>query len=391
LRTTLPDPGAAGVIYLDHAATSWPKPDEVRAAVADAVGMHAASPGRGAHRLGVETSRIIFQARKSCASLLGVGDSQDIIFVPGCTFGMNMLLKGLIGTGDRVVVSSMEHNSVVRPLHRLAEERGVRIDVVKADGAGLVDADAVEAAVKAAPTRAVICQHVSNVTGSIQPVADIADIAHEAGALVLVDGAQAVGHLAVDIEALGVDGYACSGHKGLLGPQGVGVVYLAPGLDAMQLTEGGTGSRSEEQAQPVDRPERYESGTHNTPGISGIGAGARVIAERGEDFRELERRLAQQLLEELWDIPGLRVLGPEPGLPRASVVSVVHESMSPDRIAYELDERWGIAARAGLHCAPWAHRTVGSLDTGAVRFGIGWSNDDSDIETLLDALRTLFS
>ncbi len=262
--------------------------------------------------------------------------------------------------------------------------------LVDADATGTVIAEEVEAVVGQADTRAVVCQHASNLTGAIQPVADLSDIAHAAGALMLVDGAQAGGHLPIDLGSLGADAWACSGHKGLLGPQGVGVLYLAPDCDPTPLVTGGTGGGSSaDEGAPLVRPDRYEAGTPNTPGIAGLGAAVRFLDAHADEIRAQERRLVRRLHEGVLEIPGFSVLGPEPGAPRVPVVSLVHDSIGADRLAFALDRRWGIATRAGLHCAPWAHRTVGTLDTGALRLGIGYGNTADDIDAALAALRTL--
>jgi cysteine desulfurase family protein len=379
------------LVYLDHPATSWPKPSVVLDAMVDVMEHAGANPGRGTYGMALAASRVVFEARRDCAALLGVPDERDLFFVSGCTEACNLMLKGLIGSGDRVVVSSMEHNAVTRPLHVLSE-RGVTVDFVHADATGLIDADAIERAVAQAPTAAVVCQHASNVTGAVQPVADIADIAHAAGALVLVDGAQGAGHLDVDVVALDVDAYACSGHKALLGPQGVGVLYLRPGLEAEQLLEGGTGgSASIDAGQPTERPDRYEAGTPNTPGIAGLGAAARLHLADGIAIRTEERRLAERLRTGLLDTPHLTLIGPAPGEESVPVISIVSDTAAPDRIAFELDRRYGIAVRSGLHCAPWAHRTIGTLETGTVRLGVGFGNTDEDIDAVLAALRQVLS
>ncbi|MBN2404918.1 MAG: aminotransferase class V-fold PLP-dependent enzyme [Coriobacteriia bacterium] len=380
--------GAPATVYFDHAATSWPKPDAVldamRAAILDAGG----NPGRGAHRLAVAASRTILEARGSVSKLLCVPEPRDLVFTAGCTEGLNLAIKGLLRPGDRVVVSSMEHNAVARPLNMLAAA-GVIVDVVRADQYGRIDADVLERVVAQSRTRAVICQHASNVTGSIQPVGDLADIAHAAGALLIVDGAQGAGHMRVDIGALGADVYASSGHKGLLGPQGVGVLYLSPEIEPEELKQGGSGGNSEDPMQPRLRPDRYEAGTSNTPGIAGLGAAARYLAHNGTGIIRLERDLTARMYEGLLGIDGLRVLGPPPGEERAPVLSVVHERIECDRIAFELDRNYGIAVRAGLHCAPWAHESVGTLESGALRFGIGYGLTAEDVDFALAAMRAI--
>jgi selenocysteine lyase/cysteine desulfurase len=354
--------------------------------VVDAMERAGGNPGRGGYPLALAASRVVFDARRDCAALLGVRDPKDLFLLSGATEGCNLMLKGLLVPGDRVVVSSMEHNAVTRPLHALSL-RGVVVDEVRADAAGFVEPEAVERAVREAPTRAVVCQHASNVTGAVQPVADIADIAHEAGALMLVDGAQGAGHLQVDVVSLDVDAYAASGHKGMLGPQGIGMLYLRPGLEARELLEGGTGgSSSEDAGQPTTRPDRYEAGTPNTPGIAGLGAAARLHLERGADLRSEEQRLARRLREALAGMAGVRVLGPDPGEEAVPIMSFVSDRLDPDRIAFELDRGYGIAVRAGLHCAPAAHRTLGTIDTGAGRLGVGYGNTDAHVDAVLGAL-----
>jgi len=376
------------ITYLDHAATSWPKPQPVIDAVVHAMVEAGGNPGRAAHSLGLAASRLILEARTDVAALLGVPDSRDLAFVPGCTFGLNLAIKGLLRPGDRVVVGSTEHNAVVRPLNVLAG-LGVRVDVVRADEAGRIDPDLLERVVHGAETRAVVCQHASNVLGSIQPIGDFADIAHAAGAVLIVDGAQAAGHLRLDLQALGADAYVASGHKGLLGPQGIGVLYLAPGCEPRELIQGGSGSNSEDPFQPMMRPDRYEAGTPNTPAIAGLGAAARFLAGAGESLRAEERRLTGMLHEGLLQIPRVRVLGPHLGEERAPVASIVHEMVDADRIAFELDVTYGIAVRGGLHCAPWAHDTAGTGETGAIRFGIGYGVTAADIEFALASLKTI--
>lgn len=376
-------------VYLDHAASSWPKPPEVISAVEGALRDLGGNPGRGAYRMALDSARTIHSARNDVAGLLGVSDSHDLLFQPGCTQAMNLVLFGLVAPGHRVVACRTEHNAVARPLSLLAS-RGVEVVLADSDEFGHVDLDSVEALVAAAPTRAVVCQHASNVSGAIQPVADLADIAHEGDALLLVDGAQAGGHLDVDLGTLGADAWACSGHKGLLGPQGTGVLYLAPECEPAELVVGGTGSgESESPLQPRVRPDRYEAGTPNTPGIAGLGAAARWLAENGEAQRTHEAALTDALVRGIARLDGFRVLGPLAGEPRIPVVSVVHERVGADRLAHALDRRYGVAVRSGLHCAPWAHDVLGTLAQGAVRLSPGYATTEADIELVLGALAQL--
>jgi cysteine desulfurase family protein len=374
--------------YFDHAATSWPKPPVVTAAMVAALETASGNPGRGAHRLALEAERVIAAARSSLAGLLGVADERDLAFVPGCTYALNLVLKGLLAPGDRVVVSSVEHNAVTRPLAALATG-GVNVVTVPADAEGHVDPDDVERAVAAERTAAVVCQHASNVSGVIQPVGDLADIAHEHGALMVVDGAQAAGHLDIDLAALGADAYVVPGHKGLLGPQGIGAVYLSPGCEPHGLVQGGGGRDSAAAAQVSERPDRYEAGTPNVPGIAGLGAAAELLRAEGPAIRAAERRLARRLHEAVAAMPAFRVLGPPVLEERVPVVTVVHATRAPDEIAFELERLAGIAVRAGLHCSPWTHQALGTFETGAVRLSVGWGLTDEDVDVVLESLAAL--
>ncbi len=381
--------GGTPMHYLDHAATSWPKPPEVIDAVVRAFTEAGGNPGRSSHALALAAARVIAATRSAAAQYLSLRDDRDLVFVPGTTHALNLVLKGSLAPGDRVVVGSMEHNAVVRPLAALART-GVTVEVVRADPTGYIDPDDVERAVDRAPTRAVICQHASNVTGTVQPVGDIADVAHAHGAVMIVDGAQAVGHLPVDLGSLGADAYACAGHKGLLGPQGVGLLHLAPGFDPDELIQGGGGSDPMDASQPSGRPDRYEAGTANTPGIAGLGAALEVLCDEGAAAVRAEQGLLRRLHEGLLAIPGLRVLGPAPGVERVPVVSVAGPRPS-DEIAFALERRYAIAVRGGLHCCPWGHETVGTLPDGAVRFSLGRGVTEGDIDRALEAMDRLAS
>ena len=376
-------------VYLDHGATSWPKPQEVVEAVVRALTDCGGNPGRGAYRLALATSRLIHDARRDTAALLGVPDARDLLFQPSCTEALNLVLQGLLRPGDRVVTTPVEHNAVARPLLAL-QTRGVELVFARTDEAGFVEMASVVQALADGPVRAVVCQHASNLTGAIQPLAQIGRVAREAGALLLVDGAQAGGHLDVDLADLRPDAWACSGHKGMLGPQGVGVLYLAPTCRPEPLVLGGTGGGSSADARmPEVRPDRYEAGTPNTPGIAGLGAATRLLAAQAPAQRAAESRLARRLHEGIVGIEGFRVLGPVPGVERVPIVAAVHESIDADKLAFALDRRFGIAVRAGLHCAPWAHKAVGTLETGALRFGVGYGTTEEHVDLALVALRTL--
>ncbi len=372
------------MIYLDNAATSWPKP----AAVPRAVGAclrRAASPGRGGHGLSREADRILFAAREELAALFGAENSSTIAFTASATDAINTALFGLLAPGDKVVTTSMEHNAVARPLRAL-ENRGLRLEIVGCDRTGNLPLDSLCAALTNG-AKAVVVTHASNVTGAIMPLAEIGRMARTAGALLIVDAAQTAGAEPIDVAAMGIDIMAFSGHKSLLGPQGTGGLYVREGIMVEPFRHGGTGSLSESDRQPLFYPDRLESGTPNTPGIAGLLAGIRYISKRGrENIRAAESRLTGELLAGLANIPRVAVCGPPPGVPRAAVVSFIIEERDSGEIAHRLDREYGIACRGGLHCAPWAHQTIGTLKTGTIRFSPGCFTTDAEIAAALAAV-----
>jgi len=378
------------MIYLDNAATSWPKPAEVLAAV-DAALRAGGSPGRGAHTMALAASKLVTASRQRIASFLGVSDPRNLFFQPGCTQAANLVLAGALKPGDTVFVSAVEHNSVTRPLSRLAK-RGVVIHTIPVDDWGMVHVDALEAMIGKTPVTAIVCQQASNVTGVLQPVSDIADLAHEHGARMIVDGAQAAGHIPVNLETLGADAWFCSGHKALLGPQGIGLLYLAPDYDVRELVVGGTGGGGpDELGEERERPSCYEAGTAPVPLIAGLSAGVAVLQARGDAMRAHEAELALRLHTGLLGIPSVQVLGPPPGVPRVPIVAFSSALVRGDRVAAELGSRWNIAVRAGLHCAPSAHTAVGTQDEGAVRFGLAASNTCEEVDIALEAVATVIA
>ncbi len=375
------------MIYLDNAATSWPKPAAVPRAVAACL-RRAASPGRGGHGLSREADKILFAAREALAALFGAENSGTITFAANATDALNTALFGLLAPGDRVVTTSMEHNAVARPLRAL-EDRGLILEIVGCDRTGALPLDSLDDALDGG-AKAVVVTHASNVTGGVMPLADIGRKARAAGALLIVDAAQTAGAEPVDVAAMGIDVMAFSGHKSLLGPQGTGGLYVREGVMVEPLRYGGTGSLSESDRQPPFYPDRLESGTPNTPGIAGLLAGVRYINQRGlEDIRAAEHRLTRELVAGLASISGIEVYGPPPGAPRAAVVSFTVGDRDSGEIAYRLDREHGIACRGGLHCAPWAHKTIGTLSTGTVRFSPGCFTTAADIAAALAAVRSI--
>lgn len=373
------------MIYFDNAATSFPKPQPVIDAVSDCLKTKGANPGRGAHQIALAASRVIFEARERLATLLGVDDSSNIVFTLNATDSLNLGIKGILKPGDHVITTSMEHNSISRPLNVLSQ-KGVQVGKIRCDNKGRIDPKDIEGAINSR-TKLIVTTHASNVTGTLMPLAEIAEIAHQAGIIYMVDAAQTAGAFPLNVQKLGIDMLACSGHKALLGPQGTGVLYIGPRVDLEEIRQGGTGGSSEELLQPHTRPDRYESGTPNTPGIAGLGAAVKFIEETGMDsMRKSEDALCRRLLAGLSAIKGIMLYGPKEDEPRAPVVSFNVKGAGCHEVAFALDKGFEIAARAGLHCAPDAHRTIGTLDRGTVRLSIGFFNAEEEIDETLEAV-----
>ncbi|WP_438433619.1 aminotransferase class V-fold PLP-dependent enzyme [Gorillibacterium sp. sgz500922] len=376
-------------IYLDWAASSWPKPPAVTQAMVHFLEGNGANPGRGGHRQAMEASRALYGCRLELARLLGVARPTDIALLSGATEALNLALKGFLKPGDHVITTELEHNSVRRPLEWLKEHGGIELTYIPAGHHGKLELTRLAEAFKL-NTALVACSHASNLLGSVLPIADIAALCRRRGVRLLVDAAQTAGSFSIDVEAMGIDMLAFPGHKGLLGPQGTGGLYLAPDLELEPLLQGGTGSNSEEIRQPSVRPERYEAGTRNTPGAVGLREGVRHVRETTtEAVRRHEQALVDRLHAGLLELPGVRCLGPAPGEERAALVSFVLEGEDPAVTAFRLDREYGIAVRAGYHCSPLGHRTAGTEATGAVRASVGYATTAEQIDTLLAALHEM--
>lgn len=377
------------MIYLDNAATSWPKPPAVAEAVYNWMTTIGASPGRAAHRLAASSTRIMFDAREALAQLLGVADSRRLIFTPGATYGLNMVIGGLLADGGHVVTTALEHNSVLRPLRRMADEHGAEVQLVPADARGCLDVGAVAVAIRP-DTRLVAVNHASNVIGNIAPLAAIREAVGDVP--LLVDGAQTAGALPLSLERDGIDLFACSGHKGLLGPTGTGCLYIRPGLEELipPLTLGGTGSRSESDLQPEVLPDRYEAGTPNGAGLAGLGAAAQYLLKRTvADVRRHGLELTARLLDGLRAIDGATVYGPGEPEQITPTISLNLRGRPPDQVGLALDRRYDIMVRVGLHCAPQAHRTIASFPQGTVRISLGAFTKPDEVDAVLAALREI--
>lgn len=377
-------------IYLDNAATSFPKPENVYQSVDRTLRQLGVNPGRGSYRLALEASRMILEVREAVADFFRITDSSRVVFTTNATEALNIALFGLLQPGDRVVTSTMEHNAVSRPLHALAD-RGVEVVKVQADYMGQVSPSAIrEAASVSGKTRMVVMSHCSNVTGTIQPIEEIGPWCRREGILFLVDAAQSAGLLPIDVQEMSIDLLAAPGHKSLLGPPGTGLLYVAEGLQPAPLIFGGTGGNSLSPSMPEDLPERLESGTLNTSGLAGLLAGIDYVRQQGpERIRSHKAALLDHLLHGLRSLPGTRIYGPAMAERHGGAVSFTVEGRDPAEIGFLLDDEYGICVRTGLHCAPEAHRTIGTLPSGTIRVSPGLFNAEKDIDALLTALEKI--
>lgn len=382
----------ASRIYLDNAATSWPKPETVYQAVERYQREIGAPAGRSAYEEAMDVGRAVEDARQSVAKLIGSPDARRVIFAFNGTDALNLAIHGLLRPGDRVITTVAEHNSVLRPLRSWEDRDEIEVVRIGCDAQGFVSIDQLHDALKS-KTRLVAITHASNVTGAIQDIQTIGRLARERGAVVLVDAAQSLGHIPVNVTELPIDMLAAAGHKGLLGPLGTAVLYLREGVEKelSPLRQGGTGTRSEVDRQPADLPEKYESGNLNAPGIIGLGAGVRWLQERGiVAQRQHELELLRRLDAGLRSLPGVRVFGPDNVAQRVGVVSITATGYDPQELALVLDTAYRVQVRSGLHCAPMMHASLGTLaDGGTVRFSLGAFNTVEHIDIALEALREI--
>ena len=379
-------------VYLDNAATSFPKAPGVGEAMCRYVERLGRNVGRGSYAPAMEAAGGVLAVREKLAALVGAPDPRNIIFTPGATWGLNLLLRGLLRPGDRVITSPMEHNAVLRPLEQL-RAAGVSVELLPCTDRGELVLDGLAERLPGA--RAVVLTHASNVSGTLFPIAQVGALCRQAGVFFLVDAAQTLGVLPVDVAAMGIDGLAFPGHKGLLGPQGIGGLALSPALaQALEpVVSGGTGSMSESLAMPPFLPDKFEAGTLNLPGIFGLGAALDYLAAEGEALRARERKLARHLWYRLMELDGegLRVLGSGEPDRRVGVVSVDFPGRDNGEMAFRLEQEYGVQTRCGLHCAPLAHRTLGTFPQGAVRFSVGPFNTFAEIDYLEGALEELLA
>jgi cysteine desulfurase family protein len=375
-------------IYLDNAATSWPKPPQVKEAMNRFLDQIGANPGRSGHVLSIEAARILYEAREILANLFHVRNPLRIVFASNATEALNLALQGLLRPSDHVITSSMEHNSVMRPLRDL-EKKGIEIDILPCSEEGMLDPQEVERKIKS-NTKMIVLNHASNVTGAVLPVKEVSPIARRYDLLFLVDAAQTAGAFPIDVERDGIDLLAFTGHKSLYGPQGTGGLVIGERVNEKEMVpikQGGTGSRSESEEQPDFLPDRFESGTANGMGIAGLLAGVQFVMEKGlEQICQRESKLMDKLVEGLRKIPQVKSYGPRNRKSRIATFSFNLLGLSPSNVALRLEKESSILCRPGLHCAPAAHRTIGTFPEGTVRFGLSLFNTEEEIEAAIQAV-----
>lgn len=374
--------------YMDNAATSYPKPECVYEAV-DHFNRHmGGNPGRGSNQQSIRAGSVLLDTRELLAQLFHVQDSSDIAFTANVTESLNLGLKGFLKAGDHIITSSMEHNAVARPLYVL-QRQGIEWTQVACASDGSLDPEDMRKAVRK-NTRMICVLHASNLTGTIMPIREIGRLARAEGLTFMVDAAQTAGVLPINVQEDNINILAFTGHKGLLGPQGTGGIYIDPQISIRPLKEGGTGSLSEFLEQPELMPDLLESGTLNTPGIAGLGAGIRFIFEQGiENIRSHERHLTQLLMDGLKQIKGVKTYGPNDSCRQTAVVAFNLAEVDCGELSSTLDYEFGIITRSGLHCTPLAHQTIGTFESGSCRLSPGYFTSAEDIDCVLQAIEQL--
>ena len=373
------------MIYLDNAATTYPKPEKVYDSIMDCMKNYCANPGRAGHKLAMRAAREIYDARENIAKLFNIDNPMNVIFTNNATDSLNLAIKGVVKSGDHIITTSMEHNSVIRPIKSL-ENHGVENTIVQCDKEGFLNIEDLKKAIKP-NTKLIVTTHASNVVGTLIDIKAVGEVAKEHNLLYLVDASQTAGVYDINVSDFNVDMIAAPGHKCLLGPQGTGILYIREGLNVNILKEGGTGSKSEDLFQPDLVPDKYEAGTHNTPGIVGLNEGVKFILEKGIDnIRIHEEELCEYMLNKLEEVPNIIVYGTKDSKKRAAVIAINIGNMDSGEITFLLDSQYQIATRSGIHCSPLAHQTLGTLEQGVVRFSLGYFNTKNDIDEAIRAL-----
>jgi cysteine desulfurase family protein len=376
-------------IYLDNAATSFPKPEEVYEAINKTMREIGANPGRAGHKLSLAASRIVFECREEIAEFFNIPNSKNVIFTSNATEALNIAIKGILKPGDEVITSTLEHNSVLRPLKSLEEKLNTKVHFIKCDVKGCFNPNDALYLINE-KTKLIILTHSSNVIGNILPIEDIFKECKKRGIITLLDAAQTAGLIPIDVQKMHIDLLACPGHKSLFGPQGTGFLYIAEGLELETLKEGGTGTESSSLLQPKELPERFESGTLNLPGIAGLLAGIRFIKKTGiKTIREHELKLMRKLIDGLKNLKNVILYGILIPEKMSSTLSFNLINLDCSEVGFILDEVYNIYTRVGLHCAPLAHKTIGTYPSGTVRVSPGYFNREGDIDELLEAINEI--
>ena len=375
------------LIYLDNAATTLHKPPQVAEAVKQAI-LTAGNAARGAHGASMQASRTVFETRQKLARLLGCPQADHVVFTANSTMALNIAITGILSSGDHAISTDLEHNSVLRPLYAL-HEQGVALSFVPADKQGRVRYEDF-ASLFRPNTKAVICTHASNLTGNMLDLACIAAMAHEHGALLVVDASQTAGAVPIDMTAMGVDVLCFTGHKGLMGPQGTGGLCIRPGVEIRPLLRGGSGVHSFDRQQPAAYPTRLEAGTLNSHGIAGLDAAVDYLLSEGvAAIEKREQALMRRFYENVCDIDGVQVYGDFAALQRAAIVALNIRDYDSAEIADVLFADYGIATRPGAHCAPRMHQALGTVQQGAVRFSFSVFNTEDEVDAAIQAVREL--
>ena len=376
------------MIYLDNAATTYPKPESVYEAVLDCMKNYCANPGRAGYKLAMRAAREIYDTRENISKLFNIDNPMNIVFTSNATDSLNLAIKGSVSSGDHIITTSMEHNSVIRPIKAL-EEYGIENTIVNCDKDGFLNYKDLENAIRP-NTKLIVTTHASNVCGTLIDIKRVGEIAKKHNILYLVDASQTAGVYQIDVKSMNIDMLAAPGHKCLFGPQGTGILYIREGLSIQILKEGGTGSRSEELFQPDLVPDRYESGTNNTPGIAGLNAGIKFILEEGIDnIRKYEEELCKYMIDRLSEVPNIIIYGTKNIEEKAAVIALNIGNMDSGEVTYLLDSEYDIATRSGIHCSPLAHKTLGTLEQGVVRFSLGYFTTKDDIDKTIEALKEI--
>ncbi|MBN7773308.1 aminotransferase class V-fold PLP-dependent enzyme [Clostridium aminobutyricum] len=373
------------MIYLDNGATSFPKMPGMIETMTNCMSNYCGNPGRSGHYMSMKTGEEIYKTRKGLAKLFNIADPGRIVFTSNTTTALNQGIRGILKQGDHVITTAMEHNSVLRPLKAL-EEQGIGHTIIPCDRAGFVNIRDIKASIKE-NTKLIVCTHASNVTGTIMPIKEIGQLARRNSILFMVDAAQSAGVLPINVVEMNIDLLAMPGHKGLLGPMGTGVLYVAEDIQLDPLFQGGTGTASKDRKQPKDVPEGLESGTGNAPGIIGLGYSVEKLMQIGViSIRNYEEELTALLDEGLRNMKRVIVYGPEDCSKKAGIVTFNIKEKSCEQVADQLNEYYGIASRGGFHCAGLAHKTIGTWETGAVRLSVGPFNTKKEIKTAIEAV-----